>query len=99
MTDGEDNLVLSRDIKDITDMGHEGHRCPKEPLPHPKTSKTATMLTVVTRPPVLPQPDGRRQTPSLHLMRRPGFEAMSRMASGTLQGPIEMVSMMIGWCP
>ena len=79
-------------------MGHEGHRCPKEPLPHPKTSKTTTMLTVVTRPPVAVV-DGGRQAPSLSLVRRPGLLAMWRMASGTLQGPIEMVSMMIGWCP
>ena len=53
------------------------------------------MLTVVTHPPVAVV-DGGRQTPSLSLVRRPGLEAMWRMTSGTLQGPIEMVSMMIG---
>ena len=57
------------------------------------------------RPPVVQVP-GAHQTPSLFLMRRPGFEAISRMRSGTWRKPIEvgvhvdmMVYMMImGWC-
>ena len=66
------------------------------PTPRPQ----GIILAVVTLPPAV-QLEGGFHTPSLSLMRRPGLEATSRMASGTLQGPIKLVSMLsrsIGRC-